>query len=113
MRDRQTETNKSPNNFVVRGIVKQYHNMKKKKEKNDNQHLFHSSTNQASIGPDNGSLPVQHQAIIWTNADLWSIGPLETNTSEIFIDMSSFKKIQLKTLSAKWQSFCLGLNSLN
>ena len=28
------------------------------------------------IGPDNGLLPGRHQAIIWTNAGILSIGPL-------------------------------------
>ena len=37
------------------------------------------------IGSDNGLLPVQHQAITSTNADLLSIGPLGTNFSEILI----------------------------
>ena len=35
------------------------------------------------IGSDNGLSPVRHQAIIWTNAGLLSIGPLGTYFSEI------------------------------
>ena len=41
--------------------------------------------NQVSIGSDNGLSPIRRQAIIWTNAGLLSIGPLETNFSEILI----------------------------
>ena len=68
--------------------------------------------NLISIGSDNGLSPVQRQAIIWTNAGLLSIGPLETNFSEISIEMHtfSFKKMCLKKSSGKWRPFCLGLN---
>ena len=50
------------------------------------------------IGPDNGLSPGRRQAIIWTNAGLLSIRPLETNFSEIFIKIHifSFNKIHLK-----------------
>ena len=34
---------------------------------------------------DNGLLPTQHQAIIWTNVGLLKIGPLETIFSEIWM----------------------------
>ena len=37
------------------------------------------SINYASIGSDNGLLPVRHQAIIRTNAGLLSVGPFESN----------------------------------
>ena len=37
------------------------------------------------IGSDNGLLPGRHQAIIWTNAEILSIGPIGTNFSEISI----------------------------
>ena len=42
------------------------------------------------------------------------IGPLGTNFSEILIGIQafSFKKLHLKTSSAKWRLFCLGLNEL-
>ena len=36
-----------------------------------------------SIGSDNGLLPIQHQAIIWTSGRLLSIGPWRTNFSQI------------------------------
>ena len=35
------------------------------------------------IGSDNGLSPGRRQAIIWTNAGIVLIGPLETNFSEI------------------------------
>ena len=59
------------------------------------------------------SLPVQCQAIIWTNARLLLIGTLGTNFNEISIKIYtfSFKKMHLK-MSAKWRQFCLDLNML-
>ena len=39
------------------------------------------------IGSDNGLLPGQRQAIIWTNAGILLIGPLGTNFSEISIEI--------------------------
>ena len=47
------------------------------------------------IGSDKGLSPSQPQAIIWTNAGILLIEPLETNFSEIYIKIhtSSFKKI--------------------
>ena len=67
-----------------------------------------------SIGSDNGLSPGRSQAIIWTNAGILLIGPLGTNFSEILskIHTFSFKKMHLKTSSAKWRPFCLGLNVL-
>ena len=66
------------------------------------------------IGSDNGLSPEQRQAIIWTNAGILLIGPLETNFSEILIEIQTFslKKIRLKISSAKCCSFRLGLNVL-
>ena len=66
------------------------------------------------IGPDNGLSPFWRQAIIWTNAGILLIGPLGTNFSEILIGIQafSFKKLHLKTSSAKWHLFCLCLNEL-
>ena len=65
------------------------------------------------IGSDNGLS--RRQAIIWTNAGISLIWPLETNFSEISIDIQtfSFKKIHFKMSSGKWRPFCLGLNVLN
>ena len=64
------------------------------------------------IGSDNGLSPGRRQAIIWTNDGLLLIGPLGTNFSEILskIHTFSFRKMHLKTSSAKWRPFCLGLN---
>ena len=66
------------------------------------------------IGSDNGLLSGWRQAIIWTNTGILVIVPLGTNFSEIFIAIEafSFKKMHLKTSSAKWRPFCLGLNVL-
>ena len=49
-------------------------------------------------GSDNGLSPDRRQAIIWTNAGMLLIGPLETNFSEILIKILtfSFKKMRLK-----------------
>ena len=70
--------------------------------------------NLAIIGSDNGLSPERRQAIIWTNAGILLIGPLGTNFSEILIEIQTFslKKIRLKMSSAKYCSFCLGLNVL-
>ena len=66
------------------------------------------------IASDNGLSPERRQAIIWTNAGIFLIGPLGTNVSEISIGIQtfSFKKMQLNMSSAKWHPFCLGLNVL-
>ena len=52
------------------------------------------------IGSDNGLSPGRHQAIIWTNAGILSIGPLGTNFGEILIEINafSFKKMHLKNV---------------
>ena len=75
---------------------------------------IYASLNWVIIGSDNGLSPVRRQAIIWTNAGILLIGPLGTNFSEILIGIQtfSFKKLHLKTSSAKWRLFCLGLNEL-
>ena len=64
------------------------------------------------IGSDNGLSPGRRQDIIWTKAGLLLIGPLETNFSEILIEIltSSFKKMRLKV--SKRRPFCLGFNVL-
>ena len=66
------------------------------------------------IGSDNGLSPSRRQAIIWTNAEMLSIGPLGTKFSEILIEIHtlSFKKMHLKMSSAKWRLYRLGLNEL-
>ena len=67
------------------------------------------------IDSDNGLSPGQHQAIIWTNAEILLIGPLDTNFNDILIGIQtfSFKEMHLKMSSAKWRPFCLGLNVLS
>ena len=52
-------------------------------------HIY-AQVNWASIGSANGLLPVQHQAITWTNAGLLSIWPQGTNFSEIAITIKNF-----------------------
>ena len=42
------------------------------------------------IGSANGLSPGQRQAIIWTKAGILLIGPLETNLSEILIEIDNF-----------------------
>ena len=66
------------------------------------------------IGSDNGLSPERRQAIIWTNAGILLIKPLQINFSEILIEIQTFslKKICFKMSSAKCCSFCLGLNVL-
>ena len=71
-------------------------------------------SNLTIIGSDNGLSPDWRQAIIWTNAGIFLIGPLGTNFSEVLVEIItfSFKKMYLKLSSAKWCPFCLGLNVL-
>ena len=68
----------------------------------------------AIIASDNALSPGRRQAIIWNIAGILSIELLETNFSEILIEILtfSFKKMRLKVSSAKWRPFCLGLNVL-
>ena len=42
------------------------------------------------IGKDNGLSPDRRQAIIWTNAGIMLIGPLETKFNEILIEIYTF-----------------------
>ena len=76
-------------------------------------HIWVSKIN--IFGSNDDLLPGRCQTIICTNAGILSIGPLETNFSEIWIEINTFllKKMHLKTSSAKWRLFCLGLNGLN
>ena len=66
------------------------------------------------IGSDNGLSPDRRQAIIWTNAELLSIGPLRTYFNENLIKIQQFSltKMHVKMSSAKWRPSCLGLNVL-
>ena len=71
-------------------------------------HIFFSKL--TIIDSDNGLLPGQRHAIIWTNAGL-----LGTKFPEILIEIHTFslKKMRLKTSSGKWRAFWLGLNVLS
>ena len=66
------------------------------------------------IGSDDGLSPGRRQAITWTNDGILLIGSLGTNVNEILSKFHrfSFKKMHLKTSSAKWRPFCLSLNVL-
>ena len=66
------------------------------------------------IGSNNGLSPVQHRAIIWTNAGLLLNGHTGTISSDISIEIHifSFKKIHFKMSSGKWRPCWLGLSVL-
>ena len=66
------------------------------------------------IGSDNGLSPGRRQAIIWTNAGILLMRTIETNVSEILIQINKFwfKKMYLKMSPGKWRPFCLGLKML-
>ena len=68
----------------------------------------------AIIGSDNGLSLDRRQAIIWTNSGILLIGPMETNFSEILIEIYVFlfEKVHLKMSSGNWRPSCLGLNVL-
>ena len=77
-------------------------------------------SNLTMIGSDNGLAPTRHQAIIWTIAEMLSIGPLGVTFYVILSEILTFsfkknekKPICLNVSSAKWWPFCLGLNVLN
>ena len=57
---------------------------------------------------------ISSKPFIWTNVGILSIGPLETNFSEILIKIQiiSFKERYLKLSTAKWWPFWLSLNVL-
>ena len=73
-----------------------------------------ASMNRVSVGTDNGLALNRRQAIIYTNAWLFSIGPLERNFSEILIKISKFPftQMHLKISSAKWRPFSPGRDEL-
>ena len=66
----------------------------------------------AHLSSDNDLSPGRRQTTILTNDGILLIGPLETNLSEILIEIYtfSFKKIHLKMSSGKRRPFCPGLN---
>ena len=67
-----------------------------------------------TIVADDGLLPSRHQAIICTNDGILLIRILGTNSNEILSEILTypFKKMHLKISSAKWWTFCLGLDVL-
>ena len=71
------------------------------------------ASKRTTTGSDNDLSPGRRQAIIWTNSRLLLIGPLGTNFRETLITIQtfSFKKMHSKMSSAKWRTFCLGLNT--
>ena len=76
---------------------------------------MYASPTLAIIGGDSGLSPVRHQAIIWTNAVVLPIEPLETHFSQIIFEIQIFalKEMRSKMPSEKCQPFWLGLNVLN
>ena len=61
--------------------------------------VLHICVKYISIGSDNGLSPVQHQAIIWTNAGLLPIRPLGINfyqTSKLFIHENTSENVACK-----------------
>ena len=64
------------------------------------------------IGSDSGLSPGRHQAIIWTNAKILLIWPVETNFSEILFRNSNIfiQEIALERVAPKGRPVCLGLN---
>ena len=59
-----------------------------------------------SISSDNGFLPGQRQAVVWTNAGILLIRALGTNFDEILseIDAFSFKKMHVKIVICRMAS---------
>ena len=64
-----------------------------------------------TIGSDNGLSPGLRQVIIWNNAGILFISPLETNFNAISIEIHIFsiKTIHLKISWWKWLPYRLGL----
>ena len=74
---------------------------------------------QTTIGLDNGLAPGRRQVIIWTNARILLIGPLETNfqwnlnkNSNIFIQENAFENIVCEMTLILSQPQC-NINSLD
>ena len=66
------------------------------------------------VGSDNVFPTGQRHAIVWTKAGIILIGPLETNFSEIVIEIYPFSvKKMLLNISGKRRPFCLGLKVLS
>ena len=67
--------------------------------------------NKVISGPDNGLLPNGHLAIIWTSADLFLNGSLETNFNEIFIKIFFVPENHLKNVGCKMSAISLNVLS--
>ena len=67
------------------------------------------------VGSDNGLSPDRHQAIIWANAGILLIGPLETNFNESLIEIYtfSFKKTHLENVVWKMSAILSRPQSVN
>ena len=76
-------------------------------------HLY-VSINLITIGPGSGMLALWCQAILWTSAEILSMGLSGTNFNTISIKMQTIvlKKIIFKIPSAWCWPFCLDLNVL-
>ena len=70
--------------------------------------------NQVSIGSDSGLSPIRRQAIILTNTELLSTGPIGTNCIDIFNTNTKlpFTKMHMKMSSDKWRTFYPGGDEL-
>ena len=71
------------------------------------------------VGSDNGLSPSRHQFIIWTNAGILLIGPLETNFSDffyqhpyIFIQENVFENVTWKMEAILLRPQCVKENPL-
>ena len=61
-----------------------------------------------NIGSDNGVSAGRHQVIIWNNAGILLVGPLETSLCKTIIEVHN---ISLKKM-VKWRPFYLDLSVL-
>ena len=57
---------------------------------------MNASANWVRNDSGNGLSPIERQVINWTNADLLSIGTLETNFNEIRIEIHDFSFTKLR-----------------
>ena len=67
-----------------------------------------------NFGSDNGLSPVRYHTIIWTNANLLSVGPLATNVSRISMKANICTlKMYFKMPCAKWWPYYRGPPCVN
>ena len=69
----------------------------------------------AIIGSDNGLSPGRRQAIIWTNAGIFLIGPLWTQFGEILIGIQtiSFKNVVCKMTVISYLPQCVNWSAVH